>query len=198
VARASTVERQPETSGRQYRIRKVTPEVEIQETGQGLLVRTPTFEGSGEAPAVDYEVKVPNDVVLTGIRISEGGLTIADVFGRIEASVDQGDLLVSNFSGSLKASVGTGNADVEVLDLRESDEISVTCRRGDVVLRLEPGAEAAVEANAPRGGVSSDFDLGVRLPAPTVKGLIGRGGPTIILMASDGRVRIVRTAGGQE
>lgn len=195
VARAATVERQPETSTRPYRIRKVTPEVELRETEQGLLIRTPTFEGSGEAPAVDYEIKAPSDVVLTGIRLSEGNLTIADIFGRIEASVDQGDLAVSNFSGSLRGVVGTGNADVEVLDLREGDEVSVTSRRGDIVLRLEPGVAAAIEANAPRGGVSSDFDLGVRLPAPTVKGMIGAGGPSIILMASDGRVRIVKTGG---
>lgn len=194
VARASTVEAQPQSSARQYRIRKVTPQVDIQETERGLLIRTPTFEGMGEAPAVDYEVKVPHDAVLMGLRISEGSLTIADVFGRIEASVDQGDVSVANFSGPLRVSVGTGNADVEVLDLREGDEVSVTSRRGDIVLRLEPGVAASVEANAPHGGVTSDFDLGFRLPAPTVKGSIGRGGASIILMASDGRVRILKTA----
>jgi hypothetical protein len=193
VARAATVETQPQSSARQYRIRKVTPDVEIKDTDRGLLVRTPTFEGPGEAPAVDYEIKVPKDVVLTGIRISEGDLAIADVYGRIEASVDQGNCSIGNFSGSLKVNVGTGTADVEVLDLREGDEVSVTSRRGDIVLRLEPGAAAAVEANAPHGGVTSDFDLGVKLPAPTVKSEIGRGGASIILMASSGRVRIIKT-----
>ena len=195
VARAATVESQPEGSNRPYRIRKVTPEVEILETEQGLLVRTPTFEGAGEAPAVDYELKVPSEIVLTGIRISEGSLTVANVFGRIEASIDQGHLAVANFSGPLRVSLGTGGADVEVLDLRESDEVSVTTRRGDITLRLEPGVTASVEANAPHGEVTSDFDLGVRLPAPTVKGLIGRGGPSIILMTSEGRIQILKSGG---
>ena len=194
VARAATVEAQPQSTARPYRIRKVTPQVDIQETERGLLIRTPTFEGTGEAPAVDYEIKVPHDAVLTGLRISEGSLTVADVFGRIEASVDQGDVSVANFSGPLRVSVGTGNADVEVLDLREGDEVSVTSRRGDIVLRLDPGVAANVEANAPHGGVTSDFDLGLRLPAPTVRGSIGRGGASIILMASDGRVQILKTA----
>ena len=195
VAKAATVEPQPQGSSRPYRIRKVTPEVDVQETEDGLLVRTPTFEGPGQAPAVDYEVSVPNSVVLTGIRVSEGNLAIADVFGRIEASVDEGDLTVSNYSGPMRLTVGTGNADAEVLDLRDRDEISITCRKGDISLRLEPGVNAIVEADAPRGDVSSDFDLGVKLPAPAVKGWIGQGGPAVFLRASEGRIRIIKTAG---
>lgn len=194
VARAATVEPQPQSSARQYRIRKTTPQVKVEETEDGLLVRTPTFEGPGEAPAVDYEVSVPNSVILTGIRVSEGNITIADVFGRIEAFIDQGDLSISNYSGAVRATVGTGNADVEVLDLRDRDEISVTSRKGDISLRLESGVNAIVEADAPRGEVSSDFDLGVKLPAPTVKGWIGQGGPAVFLRASDGLIKIIKTA----
>ncbi len=193
VARAATVEAGPQNSDRPYRIRKVTPEVEIKDTDQGLLIRTPTFEGPGQAPAVDFEIKAPRNVILTGLRISEGDLTISDVYGRIDAAVDQGDCAVANFSGSLKLNLGTGNADVEVLDLREGDEVSVISRRGDIVLRLEPGAGASLEANAPHGGVTSDFDLGVRQPAQTVKTNVGRGGASIILMASNGRVRIIKS-----
>ncbi|MCK7476562.1 MAG: hypothetical protein M0C28_02580 [Candidatus Moduliflexus flocculans] len=117
---------------------------------------------------------------------------MSDVFGKLEASVDQGDLLVENFSGAVDVTVGTGDADVEVLDLREEDTITITCRRGNIVLRLEPGVGAIVEADAPRGRVRSDFDLGVELPAATVKGWIGEGGPNIILRAPNGRVEIVK------
>lgn len=196
TARAATVEERPDTAGRPYHIRKVTPEVEVQETpGGGLLVRTPTYEGAGEAPAVDFDIKVPSSIVLSGLRMSEGDLTIADVFGRIEASVDQGSLVITNFSGTLRATLGTGGADVEALDLREGDEITVTTRRGDIDLHLEPNANAIVEADAGRGEVTSDFTLGAKtkLPAPAVKGWIGQGGPSIILRTGEGRIRIIRT-----
>ena len=133
-----------------------------------------------------------DSVVLTGIRLSEGDLTVSDIFGKLEASVDQGGLLVENFSGAVDVTVGTGDADVEVLDLREEDTITITSRRGDIVLRLESGVGAIVEADAPRGRVRSDFDLGVELPAATVKGWIGEGGPNIILRAPNGRVEIVK------
>lgn len=170
------------------------PRVEIRETGRGLLVRTPTFEGPGRPPAVQFDVRVPNSVDLTGVRISEGDLKVEDVFGRLDVSVDAGILTVRNFSGTVRAAVGTGGADVEVLDLREGDEITITARQGDITLRLESGAGAIVEADAPRGEVTSDFDLGRPLPASTVKGWIGQGGPTVLLRASNGRVRIVKVA----
>ncbi len=143
---------------------------------------------------MSFELHVPNSVVLTGIRVSEGNLAVSDVFGRLEVSVDQGDLSVSNYSGRVRATVGTGDADVEVLDLRDGDEITITSRRGNIALRLESGVGAIIEADAPRGEVNSDFDLGRKLPATTVKGWIGQGGPAVILKASDGRIDIIRIA----
>jgi hypothetical protein len=191
IATVVTPESRTQRSGRDSRAQKYTPDVEIRETNDGLLVRTRTFEGTGDPPRVDYELRVPNSVTLTGLRISEGNLNVSDVFGRLEASLDQGDLTVENYSGAVDANVGTGNADVEVLDLREEDSITIACRRGDIVLRLESGAGAIVEADAPRGRVRSDFDLGEELPATTVKGWIGEGGPNIILRATNGRIEIV-------
>jgi hypothetical protein len=195
VARSETAAAAPRDirSARQAAGREAAPRIEIRETNRGLLVRTPTFEGLGEPPAIDYEVRVHESVRLTGIRISEGDLTVTGVYGDLEASVDKGDLLVRNYSGPVRATLGTGTADVEVLDLRDRDEITISSRRGDIVLRLESGVGAIVEADAPRGEVISDFDLGRRLPASTVKGWIGQGGPSIILRASDGRIEIVRT-----
>jgi hypothetical protein len=172
--------------------RRDLPDIEVRETERGFLVRTRTFEGPGAPPGVDFRVRVPSSVVLTGIRISQGNLTVADVFGRLDVSVDQGDLKVENFSGAVDATVGTGAADVELLDLRQEDTIAVTCRRGDIVLRLQPGVGAIVEADAPRGRVRSEFPLGVALPASAVKGWIGQGGPDILLRAPNGRIDIVK------
>ncbi len=196
VARSSAAasDRREQRSARQGGGR-AAPAVEVRETSRGLLVRTPTFEGPGRPPAVHYEVRVPHSIRLSGIRVSEGDLTIEDVFGGLEAAVDEGSLRVRNYSGPLRATVGIGTADVEVLDLRDGDEITITSIRGDIVLRLESGAGAIVEADAPRGEVNSEFDLGKRLPASTVKGWIRQGGPAVILRAADGRIEIVRTRG---
>lgn len=169
------------------------PEVEIRETEAGVLVRTRTYEGAGAPPETSFKVRVPAFVDLAGIRISEGDLAVSGVRGRLEASVDKGDLSVTDFSGSVNVSVGTGRADVEVLRPRDADTVTILSRKGDIVLRLERGTGAIVEADASRG-VRSDFDLGVRLPFPAVKGWIGQGGPNIILRASGGRVDLVAAA----
>jgi hypothetical protein len=197
VARIAPEGPPSERSARQSSARKFVPDVEIRETDRGLMIRTRTFEGPGDPPAVDYDVRVPDSINLTGIRISEGSLSVADVYGRLEASLDQGDLTVENYSGAVDVTIGTGNADVEVLDLREDDAITISCRRGNIVLRLESGAGAIVEADAPRGRVRSDFDLGMELPAATVKGWIGQGGPNIILRASNGRIEIIKVESSQ-
>jgi hypothetical protein len=190
VARSEEGPSPRQASARLSNRRGAGPGVLVQEVRNGLLVRAPAFEGPGLPPAVAYEIRVPADIVLAGIRVGEGNLRISDVYGRIEASLEQGNLTVINYSGIVEARIGTGDADVEVLDLRETDSITITSGRGDIILRLEPGVQAIVEADAPRGEVRSDFDLGVKLPVRTVKGWIGQGGPNIILKASDGRIDI--------
>ena len=83
--------------------RPARPEVEVKETRDGLLVRTPTVRRPGQAPGRELRAPRPQLVDLTGIRISEGNLDVSDVFGRLEVSVDQGDLSVSNYSGPVRA-----------------------------------------------------------------------------------------------
>ena len=190
VAQTSAKEPKKERKVRAYGFWEIKPDVEIKTTDGGLTIRTGPFEGPGDIPAVDYVIRVPNSVILREIRVGEGNLTVSDVFGRLEASLEKGDLSVANFSGSVDVSVGAGNVDVEVLDLRGEDSISLSSGKGDIVVHLESGTAAAVEAEAPRGDVRSDFDLGVKTPASSVKGRIGQGGAEINLKASDGAIEI--------
>jgi hypothetical protein len=185
-----------EETGKTRRVRaygfwELKPDVEVRPTDDGLTIRTRAFDGPGGPAIVDYMIRVPNSVILREIHIGEGNLTVSDLFGRLEASLDKGDLRVSNFSGSVDASVGEGQVDVEVLDLRDDDSIALVSRQGDIVLRLEAGAGAGVEAEAPGGEVRSDFDLGLKTPASSVKGRIGPGGAEIRLKAADGKIEII-------
>lgn len=195
VAQGTAGETGKKRKVRAYGFWEIKPDVEIKTTDGGLAIRTRPFDGPGEFPAVDYMIRVPNSVILREIRVGDGNLTVADVFGRLAASLDKGDLSVANFSGSVDASLGAGNVDVEVLDLHGEDSIVLSSREGDIVLRLEPGTAAWVEAEAPRGDVRSDFDLGVKTPAPSVKGRIGEGGAEVKLKAADGRIEILAVKG---
>jgi len=191
VAQGTAAEPGEKRKVRAYGFWEIKPEVEIKRTDGGLSIRTKPFDGPGDLPAVDYTIRVPNSILLSGITMEEGNLTIADVFGRIEASLDRGDVTVSNFSGSVDLSIGTGSADVEVLDVHDQDTIGISSHEGDIVLRLEAGAGARVEAEASRGQVKSDFDLGTKTPVSNVSGRIGTGEAAVILKALDGRIEIV-------
>jgi hypothetical protein len=176
---------------RAYGFWEIKPDVEIKKMDGSLSVRTRPFDGPGDLPAVDYAIRVPNSIVLSGIRMEEGNLTISDVFGRIEGSLERGDIAVSNFSGSVDLFIGTGSADVEVLDVRDQDTIAISSREGDIVLRLGADTGARIEAEAPLGQVRSDLDLGAKTPAPNVSGRIGSGAAVVTLKAADGKIEII-------
>lgn len=196
VAQSAAGEPGRERKVRAYGFWEVKPAVEITQTDGGLTIRTRPFEGPGDPPAVDYTISVPNSISLSGIRVGKGNLTVSGVFGRAEASIDEGNLFVSNFSGSVDASVGKGSVDVEVIDVRDQDTIALSSREGDIILRLEPGTGARIEAEAPRGEVRSELGLGVKTPAPSVSGRIGSGGAAITLKAWDGRIEIIAVKDG--
>jgi len=191
VAQGASAEPSEKRKVRAYGFWEIKPDVEIKQTDGRLLIRTRPFDGPGDLPAVDYTIHVPNSIILGAIRMGEGDLTVSDVFGRIEASLDKGGLAVSNFSGSVDLSIGTGSADVEVPDVRDQDTIAISSRVGDIVLRLAAGTGARIEAEAPHGEVSSDLDLGAKTPAPSVSGRIGPGGAAVTLKASEGRIKII-------
>lgn len=191
VAQGASAEPGEKRKVRAYGFWEIKPDVEIKQADGRLSIRTRPFDGPGDLPAVDYTIRVPNSIILSAIRMGEGDLTVSDVFGRIEASLDRGGLAVSNFSGSVDLSIGTGSADVEILDVRDQDTIAISSRVGDIVLRLGAGTGARVEAEAPRGEVSTDLDLGAKTPAPSVSGRIGPGGAAVTLKASDGRIKII-------
>jgi hypothetical protein len=176
---------------RAYGFWEIKPDVEIKKMDGSLSIRTRPFDGPGDLPAVDFTIRVPNSIVLSGIRMEEGNLTISDVFGRIEGSLGRGDIAVSNFSGSVDLFIGTGSADVEVLDVRDQDTIAISSREGDIVLRLGADTGARVEAEAPLGQVRSDLDLGATTPAPNVSGRLGSGGAVVTLKAADGKIDII-------
>jgi hypothetical protein len=191
VAQGASAEPGEKRKVRAYGFWEIKPDVEIKQADGRLSIKTRPFDGPGDLPAVDCTIRVPNSVILGPIRMGVGDLTVSDVFGRIEASLDNGGLAVSNFSGSVDLSIGTGSADVEVLDVRDQDTIAISSRQGDIVLRLGAGTSARVEAEAPRGEVRSDFDLGTKTPAPGVSGRIGTGGASVKLKAADGRIEIL-------
>jgi hypothetical protein len=138
---------------------------------------------------------VPRSVNFDMIRVREGDITIADLYGKVRVEVERGRVQVENYSGSLDLEVGRGSVEAEVLDLRPDDVLKIVARDGDISLLLPDDATARVDAAA-GGAVTSEFDLGRELPARKVEGRVGAGeGATLTLSALQGNVRLLKAKG---
>lgn len=162
--------------------------------GDGVVrIRTRSLGGPWVASGLDYSIEVPSSVNLDPLTVTRGDVAISDVYGRIAAEIATGSLTVRNFSGPLKASVGTGGADVELLDVRETDAVDISVKEGDIIVRLEGDASARIEAEAPGGEITSEYDLGLKPHAHALAGRLGAGGAVIKLKTGRGNVKILKT-----
>ncbi len=168
------------------------PSVDIREADGVLRIRTRSLGGPWVPIGLDYSIKVPRSVNLKGITLDKGDVALSDIYGEVEVAISEGHLTVKNFSGSLKASIETGQADVELLDVRKGDAVELTVQKGDISIRLEAGTSARLEAEASGGEITSDHDLGVKLPARAFTTQLGSGGARIKLTALRGNIKVLK------
>jgi DUF4097 and DUF4098 domain-containing protein YvlB len=176
-----------------YNLEDYEPSIDVREAGGALRIRTRSLGGPWSAGGLDYAVQVPSSVNLNTIRLENGDVSVSDIYGQMVVELTTGQLTVKNFSGPLKASIASGTADVEVLDVRNEDMIEITVGKGDIILRLQPDTSARVEAESPQGDITSDYDLGRKLPAKTLDGRLGKGDARIVLKALQGNIKILKT-----
>jgi hypothetical protein len=169
----------------------LSPDIEVVKTEKAVRIKDRALDSS--KPAIsDMSIRVPESVELDPITVRTGNVSIADAYGRVAADIGEGGLTIANFSGSVKASVRSGSADIEVLDVREDDIIEITVEAGDITFRIPPDAEVRIEAEAPRGEISSELDLGAALPAKSLMGGLGSGGGMVRLKALNGVIKILK------
>ena len=170
------------------------PDADIRKTDHSVAINTRPAELGRKPQRLDYSINVPSSIDLRRIVVDRGDVTLSDLYGRLDVDVKDGSLKVENFSGSINGAIGTGQADIEVLDIRPDDVMTVIVQRGDITLRLQPDANIRIDAQAPDGEVTSDLDMGQVLPARTLKGRMGEGAAGITLKALAGNIRILKTS----
>ena len=149
------------------------PKVDVETIENFVKIRTRISGREDEIRSVHFYLNVPRSVNLRDVRGKVGDILISDLYGKVRADLEDGNIKIENFSGSLDLSLGSGTVEAEMLDLRPDDDIRVTVREGPVTLVLQPEVNARIEASAPYGTVTAEFDLGQPLPAKKISGLIG-------------------------
>jgi len=172
---------------------QLEPSIDVRQKDGVLRIRTKTLGGPWASTTMDYSLRVPASINLRGVWLEKGNVSISDVYGRVEAAVVSGGLTVKNFSGALKASLGSGRADVELLDIHKEDEVEIISQEGDIILHLQPSAGVRLTADAPKGEIASELDLGVKPPVKTVTAKLGAGGAVVTLKTLHGNIKILKT-----
>lgn len=173
------------------------PDVEIDRTGDRLLIRAGLSGGGGNQ--VKLVLRIPRSLRVRDMDVREGTILLADFYGDALVRLESGELRVENCSGSLDARVGEGDITAEFLDVREEDKVRLEAADGDITLLLEETVRAALDARAAEGEITSDLDLNIPLPAGEAKvDLGGGGGGRIELRAERGSIHIQKSKGNED
>jgi DUF4097 and DUF4098 domain-containing protein YvlB len=173
-----------------YSPHRFEPKIDLQSSDDLITIKTSSGGKEDELRVVNYDLRVPRSVQLRDIRNGQGNIQITDIFGSVQIDQDEGTVSLKNFSGSLNIAVRSGSVEAELLDVRAEDDVRIKAERGDIVVYLEPGVDAQIEADAPGGEISSEIDLKQALPAKTVSVRLGEGKATILLSALAGDIKI--------
>jgi len=148
--------------------------------------------------SVSYEIFVPRRSDLS-VEAHNGGISIADVTGKMEFKTQNGGLSLHGVGGNVRGTTTNGGVHVALSGARwDGEALDVRTTNGGVNLSMPENYSAHLETGTVNGGVSSDFPLNVpltergRLPKD-ISVDIGSGGPTIRAITTNGGVRVTRT-----
>ncbi|MCS6953100.1 MAG: DUF4097 family beta strand repeat-containing protein [Bryobacterales bacterium] len=165
-------------------------------------VRVAALGGDLEAETSNGGVELEDvDGKLT-VRTSNGGIRGTGVRGPLDAQTSNGAIRVAfqQLHGHRPIRAVTSNGSIE-LELPElSGGVEASTSNGAITLRLPASISADVRAVTSNSSITSDFDVRVRgrMSKTHVEGAIGSGGPLLDLKTSNGAIRLLKAAVGNQ
>ncbi len=163
--------------------------------------------------SVDFDVKVPEGVILEDVETVNGGIELTGPFGRAAAGTTNGSVTVENASGDLAAQTtngsvrvsgfegrlraGTTNGNIRLEGLSFKGGLSAGTTNGSITVSLTnaEGLNADLRAHTTNGSVTVDFPVTLKNLSQSrrrVEAKIGEGGPLIELGTTNGSIRITK------
>jgi DUF4097 and DUF4098 domain-containing protein YvlB len=162
---------------------------------------------------VDFEIKVPEGVILDKVETVNGGInvtgrygravaettngsvTVEDASGELKASTTNGGIQVSRFEGKLQAETTNGNIRLEGLTFK--DGIAAGTTNGSITLGIASPEtlNANLLARTTNGHITVDFPVTLKNLSQSkhrVEAKIGQGGPEISLETTNGSIKITK------
>lgn len=163
--------------------------------------------------SVDFEIKVPEGVVLDEVETVNGGVDVSGRFSRAEAGTTNGTVTVEDASGQLAVSTTNGdirvrrfegrveadttNGSIRLEELTFKDGLSAETTNGSITLSVisPEGLNADLLARTTNGSITVDFPVTLKNLTRSkrrVEATIGQGGPRIDLETTNGSIRLTK------
>ncbi len=178
-------------------------DVSIEQNGNDVRVKVDYKhhdEWDNDSPSrVDITVQVPRGTRLEGVSLVNGGLTLNDIEGRIEASSVNGSVKGEKLAGNLDLS--TVNGDVSLTVSGGMESIKLHSVNGTVSLSLPRNVDANLSASTIHGDISGSREFHAEeghFVGSSLTSVIGKGGGHIDLNTVNGDIRIHREGSHDE
>lgn len=183
--------------------------IEVETLGSSVRVDTIYEKYRNLRVHVNYEVKVPEGVILEAIRTTNGDIELTGRFadvkagttngdirmeggeGRIELGTTNGTIRARNLRGAIDAGTTNGSIHLELDEVKSDIQASTT--NGSVNLKLGGAVNAELRARTTNGGLTVDFPVTIQGTISSrhrIEGRIGTGGPMIDLHTTNGAIRV--------
>jgi len=162
---------------------------------------------------VDFEIKVPEGVILDEVETVNGGVEVTGRYGRAAVGTTNGSVSVEDASGELKAYTTNGgikvnrfegkldaettNGNIRLEGLKFKDGVSAETTNGSITLGIDSpeSLNADLLARTTNGHITVDFPVTLKNLTQSkhrVEAKIGQGGPEISLETTNGSIKITK------
>ena len=181
------------TADSEARAREILASVRIDAVSDKVSADGPSGLGRREGWHVSYRASVPTHTSLS-LRSTNGGISISDVEGRIEARTVNGGVKFTNLAGEVTGRTSNGGVDVDLNGATwVGAGLDVETSNGGVRLRIPEQYSARLEAGTVNGGFEIDFPLTVQGRVDReLAANIGAGGPLIRVRTNNGGLKVTK------
>jgi DUF4097 and DUF4098 domain-containing protein YvlB len=167
------------------------------ETGGGKIFADGPQNRDDSHWDVSYEIFVPRRSDLS-LEAYNGGISIADVSGRIEFTGHNGGVVLKRVGGLVRGGTTNGGVVVELDGSHwDGETLDVKTTNGGIVMSVPENYSAHLETETVNGHLSVDFPVTVqgRITRELAVNL-GSGGATVRATTTNGGVKIKRSGSG--
>lgn len=167
--------------------------IDVDAKPNAVSVSTRYPQNEGVEVAVEYTIHVPRGARVEHLGTVNGALRIADVQAIEDLHTVNGNIEVYDGGGSVHAHTINGNIHVELVHVREQNNVTAETTNGSLLLAVPSDTQADLETRCMNGNFSSELPISMEstLHPREMHGKFGNGGPPIRLHTINGGIDVV-------